>query len=203
MDEPRSQPRTVVALDGRAVRVLAHPLRSRLLSALRLGGPATATELAAELSSNTGATSYHLRALESVGLVADTGEGVGRRRVWRATSDAHSWAAADIAGDDARAGLDWLERDYVHRFAARAEQWLDARDDWPEEWQDAAGLGDDVLTVTATQAQELARELGAVLDRYRALGEGEGEGDGDGALDAERVHVFYHLRPVAARPGEG
>ncbi|MFT4284363.1 MAG: helix-turn-helix domain-containing protein, partial [Protaetiibacter sp.] len=54
-------------LDARAVRVLAHPLRSRILGRLRLHGPATATELATELQTNTGATSYHLRALESVG----------------------------------------------------------------------------------------------------------------------------------------
>ena len=65
-----------IQLDAEAVRVLAHPLRSRLLSALRLHGPATATELADRLDTNTGATSYHLRKLESVGLV----EGHRRRR---------------------------------------------------------------------------------------------------------------------------
>ena len=63
--------------------MLAHPLRSRLLSArCGSGGPATATALAAQLSTNSGATSYHLRKLESVGLVADTGEGAGKQRLW-------------------------------------------------------------------------------------------------------------------------
>ena len=55
---------TGVRLDASALRVLAHPLRSRLLSALRRGGPATATELAKTLGTNSGATSYHLRKLE-------------------------------------------------------------------------------------------------------------------------------------------
>ena len=48
-------------LDTTSVKVLAHPLRSRLLGALRLGGPATATALAARLATNSGAASYHLR----------------------------------------------------------------------------------------------------------------------------------------------
>src|SRR5674536_30776 len=82
---------TGLRLDASALRVLAHPLRSRLLSALRRGGPATTTELAKTLGTNSGATSYHLRKLESVGLVADTGEGEGKRRLWRAATDFHQW----------------------------------------------------------------------------------------------------------------
>ena len=38
---------TGIRLDAASLRVLAHPLRSRLLSQLRIGGPATATDLAA------------------------------------------------------------------------------------------------------------------------------------------------------------
>ena len=41
-----TQPPTILRLDPRALKVLAHPLRSRLLTALRLHGPATATALA-------------------------------------------------------------------------------------------------------------------------------------------------------------
>ena len=40
---------TGLRLDAAALKVLAHPLRSRLLSALRVDGPATATDLAARL----------------------------------------------------------------------------------------------------------------------------------------------------------
>src|SRR5688500_7119435 len=87
---------TGIRLDATSLRVLAHPLRSRLLSQLRIGGPATATDLAAELGTNSGATSYHLRKLESVGLVADTGEGEGKRRLWRAATDFHSYYPSDF-----------------------------------------------------------------------------------------------------------
>ena len=73
---------------------LAHPLRLRLLGRLRTDGPATATALAEKLGTNTGATSYHLRQLAEVGLVAEDPDlGTGRQRWWRARHDVSSWAA--------------------------------------------------------------------------------------------------------------
>ncbi len=180
-------------LDARAVRVLAHPLRSRILGRLRLAGPATATELAAALDTNTGATSYHLRALESVGLVSDTGSGEGKRRVWRASTDYHSWVNSDFAGDeDARTALDWLQRDYVRQFAHRAERWLDAAESWPREWVDVLGLNDAFVEVTAEQAAALQADLGAVLARYRTKGAG--------VAGARRIHVSIQSSPVELRP---
>ena len=117
---------TGIRLDATSLRVLAHPLRSRLLSQLRIGGPATATDLAAELGTNSGATSYHLRKLESVGLVADTGEGEGKRRLWRAATDFHSYYPSDFVGDeDSETALNWLARDYVRHFSEQAERWVD------------------------------------------------------------------------------
>ncbi|MCS5713215.1 winged helix-turn-helix domain-containing protein [Herbiconiux sp. CPCC 205716] len=188
MSDPVGDP-TGIRLDDRAVRVLAHPLRSRLLSSLRVDGPSTATELAGRLQTNTGATSYHLRALESVGLVADTGEGVGKRRLWRAATDSHSWAESDFADDpDARAALDWLQRDYLRQFAARAERWHGEAAAWPAEWVDVLGQSDAVVTVTPAQAAALRDELSAVLARYRSLG--------DGDPDARRILVFRHASPL-------
>jgi DNA-binding transcriptional ArsR family regulator len=121
------------------------------------GGPATATELADALSTNTGATSYHLRKLESVGLVTDTGEGEGKRRVWRAATDFHSWTNSAFRDDqDAATALDWLQRNYVRQFAERAERWLDAAADWPSE---SVGVG-----------AVRRRELGPSLPRSKRLG---------------------------------
>ena len=187
---------TNLRLDARAVRVLAHPLRSRILSRLRMHGPATATELAAELSTNTGATSYHLRALESVGLVVDTGEGAGKRRLWKASTDSHSWTDSDFAGDeDTRTALGWLERDYVRQFAERAEQWLDVREAWPAEWADRLGIGDALVNVTPEQFDAMAADLREVAVRYRDAGAGDPR--------ARRVHVFAVARPVDPHPEEG
>lgn len=182
-------------LDERAVRVLAHPLRSRLLGELRVHGPATATELAAALSTNTGATSYHLRALEDVGLVADTGDGAGKRRIWRASTDYHSWSNSDFADDeDAQAALGWLRRDYVRQFAARAERWLDAEGSWPAAWVDRLGLEDVLLTVTPDQLAEFHTEFEALAEKYRRIGEGD--------RASRRVHVVVQTTPIDLDPPE-
>jgi DNA-binding transcriptional ArsR family regulator len=156
-------------LTPEAVKVLAHPLRSRLLGTLRRGGPATATTLATALSTNSGATSYHLRKLESVGLVADTGEGAGKQRLWRAATSSHSWERTELARDeDAATALGWLERDYLRLFTNDFGHWLDVAEAWPGEWQDAAGQGDTWVTVNAEQLKKLRRELDEVVERYRS-----------------------------------
>jgi DNA-binding transcriptional ArsR family regulator len=178
-----------IRLDSTAVRVLAHPLRSRLLSSLRLHGPATATELADRLDTNTGATSYHLRKLESVGLVEDTGEGEGKRRLWRAASESHSWTPSDFVGDDdAETSLAWLTRDYVRIAAEQMQRWMDIQQAWPAEWRDALGVGDDVVEVTAAQAKAMQEELIELVARYREAGKGEPE--------AKRVSVWHMMHPL-------
>lgn len=170
--EPRTQSRLV--LDATAVKVLAHPLRSRLLSALRRGGPASATQLAAQLQTNTGATSYHLRKLEEVGLVADTGQGRGKERIWKAATDAHSWTNSSFADDeDARTALDWLVRRYHRDFDQRYTAWLDVADSWPARWQDASGMSDTWVEVTAEQAIRMFAEIDAVIEKYRHAGAGQ------------------------------
>ena len=184
---------TGIVLDARAVKVLAHPLRSRVLSRLRTAGPATATELAAALSTNTGATSYHLRKLESVGLVTDTGEGEGKRRLWRAATDFHSWTNSAFRDDeDASTALNWLQRDYVRQFAERAEHWLDSAPDWPTEWVDVLGLNDTFVTVTPEQMAELQQRLDALLAEYRMAGEGD--------VRARRISVYTYARPIDFEP---
>lgn len=185
-----SAPQDDFRLTPEAVKVLAHPLRSRLLGTLRRGGPATATTLAAALSTNSGATSYHLRKLESVGLVADTGEGTGKQRLWRAATSSHSWERSELSHDeDAATALGWLERDYLRLFSTDFGHWLDVAEAWPGEWQDAAGMGDSWVTVTAEQLKALRQELDEVMARYR---------DADPAPGARRVtfwHAAFPLEP--------
>lgn len=176
-----------IRLDAASVRVLAHPLRSRLLSTLRREGPATATGLAQLLATNSGATSYHLRKLASVGLVVDTEEGEGKRRLWRAAGHRHSWDASDFAGDeDATTALNWLMRDYLAQLVTRYQQWLDVEDEWPPEWRDATSLDDDVLTLTAEQLKALRSDLQDVIERYRSIG-----ADDPSARPVALHHVAY------------
>jgi DNA-binding transcriptional ArsR family regulator len=154
--------------------MLAHPLRARLLSELRLHGPANPTALAERLRTNTGATSYHLRKLAEVNLVVETGDGHGKQRFWAAAQDAHSWSDAAADDPDALAAASWLRQHYFQQFVERIDRWEGVRESWPVPWQDAAGMSDVIVNLDAEQLGELVEELYAVLLRYRDVEPGEG-----------------------------
>lgn len=180
MDDPLRPP-APPPLDPSA---LAHPVRARVLALLRSGGAATSAELARALDSNTGVTSYHLRALHAAGFVTDT-PGPGRRRVWEAVAD--PWQEGrqpeeDPEGAELRA---WLDHDLVDHFATRAHQHLDrqgAGDPGP------AGLREAAVLVSAEQAASLRAELDALLARYRRVGQG--------TPGARRMVAWTALLPV-------
>jgi predicted ArsR family transcriptional regulator len=164
---------THLRLDGRALRTLAHPLRARLLSALRTDGAATATGLARRLGTNTGATSYHLRALAGVDLVVEeSGRGTGKERWWRAAQDAHGWLEADLqqAGPDARAAASWLRGHYWRQFAEAAAAWELERERWPLAWREQLTTDDALVHVDADELAALQAELHALLHRYHRPG---------------------------------
>jgi DNA-binding transcriptional ArsR family regulator len=184
-----TEPLTHVRRDTAKLKVLAHPLRSRLVGALRLSGPATATALAAQLNTNSGATSYHLRKLESVGLVADTGEGAGKQRLWAAAADVTHFDPSDFVGDDdAESAFGWLERDWLRHFTEKFGRWLDLRLSWPAAWIDAAGMNDTMIVVTSEQLVAMHTEIDEVIERYRRAGQGNPQ--------AKRVAAYVCFYPV-------
>ncbi|GIJ79666.1 Helix-turn-helix domain-containing protein [Micromonospora phaseoli] len=186
----RPAPRRV-RIDHRQVRVLAHPLRARLLGALRVQGPSTATTLAGLLDTNTGATSYHLRQLADVGLVVEEPDrGTARQRWWRAAHDITSWENTDFDDDpDARAAVEWIQAEQVRQFVEHTERWSAVRDEWPPAWRDAFGMSDSFMTIPADRLKELQAELWRILERYRA----EADPDEPGA---EQVQIFLASLPL-------
>lgn len=202
-DDPSSW--SSVRLSAEAVRVLAHPLRSRLLSALRLDGPATATALAERLDTNTGATSYHLRKLAAVGLVEETGEGRGRERWWRPTTDMHNWNDEVTEGDaSAQAAAGWLREHYLRTFVEQAEAWLAHHDAWPIEWRRWAGSSDYVLDLTADELGALLTELWEVVARTHevavAAAAEEQELEPGERPERRRVFLYMHDFPEGEPP---
>ncbi|MGV1007788.1 MAG: ArsR/SmtB family transcription factor [Dermatophilaceae bacterium] len=173
--------------DPAAVRMLAHPLRTRLVTLLRTDGPASATELAGALGTNSGATSYHLRRLESVGLVADTGTGTGKTRIWRARDPAPA-GGPDTPDVNTRVALSWIERDYVRHVSEKADEWLDVAPTWAAGWTSRLGMRDAVVLVTQQQLGDLQAEIAQVLARYRRVGQGN--------PGAKRVAVYTYAYPV-------
>ncbi len=196
---PTSRAVVVNPSTGTALRVLAHPLRSRVLAHLRVHGPATASELARDLSSNSGATSYHLRRLADVGLIHDADGGGGRRRVWQAAGEASPDVTAHTQGsgpldpmdEDEQSVAQWLALDYVEHFGDRARGWVQQRGEWPAAWQ-VAGLEDHLVQVSAEQLTALRAELVEVLQRYRRVGQGNPA--------AKRVIVYTCAIPLDAAP---
>ncbi|MFJ4845429.1 MULTISPECIES: helix-turn-helix domain-containing protein [unclassified Streptomyces] len=187
----------VISLDPRTLRGLAHPLRIRLLAALREYGPATASGLAARLGESSGATSYHLRQLATYGFVEeDPGRGTARERWWKA---AHTGTRFNAAGflahedPDVRAAIGLFGREVAAAHADELRTWLDTLDDWPPQWREAFDLSDFALRLTPAQARALRAELHAVVERYRDTDTERPDGD-----DAALVHVHLHAFPRAA-----
>src|SRR5215471_2933217 len=97
MDEEQVTGRSINRLDNAtALRAYAHPVRMKLILALRTRGPLTATQAGRLLGESSGTCSFHLRQLAKYGLVEETGGGTGREKPWRATT---TWTAWDAAGD--------------------------------------------------------------------------------------------------------
>ncbi|MFG1871153.1 helix-turn-helix domain-containing protein [Micromonospora arborensis] len=197
-DEMTSRPAPrEVRIDKRQVRVLAHPLRMRLVGALRVKGPATATTLAGLLGTNTGATSYHLRQLAEVGLVVeDPDRGSGRQRWWQAAHDITNWDATDFDDDpDARAAIEWIQGDQVRLLVETAERWFATQHEWSPAWRDGFGMSDIFMTIPPARLSELEAEVWQVLERYHREAAAADSADSTDP-QARPVQVFLAAYPL-------
>jgi DNA-binding transcriptional ArsR family regulator len=158
----------VQVTDVRALRALAHPLRTRLLGRLRLDGPATASQLGRAIGESSGATSYHLRQLAAYGFVEEVeGLGTARERWWRARHRLTSWQAADIVAQEGGAEVqDEMARLEVDGHARVLNAWQAQKDRLDPAWAAAASLSDYALRLRPEQAHALAEELGAVVLKW-------------------------------------
>lgn len=189
--------RSIVQATPASLRALAHPIRLKILGRLRTHGPATATSLAALMGLNSGATSYHLRQLAQHGfIVEETAHGTGRERWWRA---AHTTTRVDRESwDDEAAGEPFL-RAIAQLYSEKMHQTLDERLTMPRAWQDSVDFGDRILRLTAEETQQLGRDLGEVLSRYR---HNDPHNCTDAPADAIPVNVQFQVLPSAVDFGD-
>lgn len=183
------EPHEVVRLDTDGLRAIAHPLRARLMAALRIDGAATASQLAARLGTNSGQTSYHLRVLADVGLVVEQeGIGTARERWWDAAHRSTTIDPADFADDaGAREQLRWLQANAAVVQDRMFATWVDEKDQYGPEWDAAAGMSDWQLHVTPAELSELHSRIADVVTDYVDL-----PADRPGA---ERVIALLRLFP--------
>ncbi|MFJ6700762.1 ArsR/SmtB family transcription factor [Streptomyces sp. NPDC091272] len=168
--DPPGAARKVHHLDARTLRGLAHPLRIQLLRALRDFGPATASQLADRLGESSGATSYHLRQLDTYGFVEDAPErGKGRERWWRSTHQGTNYdgSLADSPDPALRGASDLFLHEIANSHTRDLSTWLGTSRDWPEEWRRPALLSEYTLSVTPELAGELAAKLHELIESYR------------------------------------
>jgi len=156
--------------DPTALKALAHPLRVRLLAALREHGPATATELARRLETDSGSTSYHLRTLARHGFVTESpppsaGPGHPRERRWQAAHRVTSWSTGDLAGTHAgREASAMMRRRQVEVLIEDVERFERDLPTLDPAWVEAAGIGDLVVRLTPESLDELWQRFYAHLD---------------------------------------
>lgn len=183
------------SLGARQVRALAHPLRMRMLDSLR-DGPATASMLARDLGESSGATSYHLRALEAAELVLeDLSRRKGRERWWQ-RNPARSGLISSVPADDAEYGaaLAQLESVIISRDEEALNRYLAARELYGEEWQESAFIGGWMAYATREEVDELSALVVKWLNARRRPGEQRPQ-------DAVLTYVSYRAMPQQP-PGE-
>ena len=178
-------PRRDVVLDATTLKALTHPLRPRILSALRLHGPATASRLAQYLGVNTGATSYHVRQLAQAGLVVEAPElGNARDRWWRA---AHARTFFDTHDADRETSAAYLSA-VADGLAATAQRAIAEIATLPPEWEDAGTFSNWTLRLTPEEATELIAELTRVVKERRPHQDAS-----DAPADARAVSVHLEV----------
>ncbi|MFJ1879204.1 winged helix-turn-helix domain-containing protein [Streptomyces sp. NPDC088137] len=183
-------------VDARTLRGLAHPLRLRLLAALREYGPATASGLAGRLGESSGATSYHLRQLAAYGFVEDDPErGKGRERWWRA---AHRGTVFDSGrflshpDPEVRGAVNVVLHEMATAHAREVNTWIGTMSEWPEEWRQSWDISDFQVRLTPDLAEELIGKVHELIESYRGRVP-------EGAEGSANVRSHVHLFP---RPAE-
>ncbi|MGH3309063.1 MAG: helix-turn-helix domain-containing protein [Streptomyces sp.] len=190
-DNQREMPHTVV-LDAKGLRALAHPVRVQLVGLLRKHGPSTATRLADRLGLNSGATSYHLRQLDSAGFVEeDTERGNARERWWRSVHRTTQFKDTELAEREPEATLAYLQS-VAALYTLRVQRALNEFQTIPRPWRDAFDMSDRPLRLTPEESRSLQEELTSVITRYRLDTPEAAAGAPEGA---ERVSVITLVLP--------
>lgn len=186
--------RPVTQLDARSLRALAHPLRIRILSVLRLDGPTTATRLAARLEQDSGNVSWHLRQLADHGFIAEDAErGTRRERWWYAVHRSTELDEGDFAADpDSREAMTVYLHQVLDQYFERASAFV--AEDWDPRWRRAAGFSDWRIDMSADQLSDLSAKLQAVVEQHAR------DVEWDRASTTADVHIQLQAFPRKPRP---
>ena len=180
--------------DVEALRVLAHPMRQRILRYLRQTGPATSTTLARDLGENSGIMSYHLRQLAEHGFVQEVaGRGQGRERWWQAAPEP-LWIPREGLSVEAQAEAAGLRPPGFADELAGFERFRAARRDMGEWGRGTWALLRTRFTLTREEAARLIADQEQLMRRYQR--------EAADAPAGARTVVFGFLAYPEAPPGD-
>ncbi|GIF07552.1 ArsR/SmtB family transcription factor [Actinoplanes siamensis] len=173
--------------DEATLKAIAHPLRRRLLDALRVDGPSMPSALARATGQAVANVSHHLRVLADAGLIEEAPELARNRKEhwWRMIDQRLSWNPADFPPEAA----DAADAIGLQRQIDLVRTWLGSPASRTEPWGDSAFSTDGWLRLSPEELAELGAEINALIARFR-----------DRPERADREPVFVLGRGFPARP---
>ncbi|GGR51995.1 putative ArsR family transcriptional regulator [Nocardioides luteus] len=185
--------------DPRILRAIAHPTRNRVLHELSAAGSLRAADIAKRTGIPANQASFHLRQLAKYGLV-EIAPGAGRDkrdRVWRLVDDDITINPREIVEQPGgAAAFTVFQRNSVawgHHLVDEAYRISDDDD------EDRAKriVSETSLRLTKPEAEQLQRDLGEVVARYRAVGRASSGDEG-----RELYSVYQLIQPMPELAGE-
>ncbi|MFH8611103.1 ArsR/SmtB family transcription factor [Streptomyces sp. NPDC018029] len=174
------------------LKAFGHPLRMKLYGTLRVGGPATASHLAAQVDEAVSLVSYHLRKLAEHGLIeeAETQSEDARERWWQAAQDTLSFRHEDFKDTPEGAATHAaVLRGLIAHRREQYETYLDQQAAWGAEWRTAADQSDFLARLNPAELKALNEEIHALVRTYEERGKAaEAAGDTE-----NRENVAVHL----------
>jgi DNA-binding transcriptional ArsR family regulator len=162
-----TRPEVRTLRDAAPLAALSHPFRARMMDALKVDGPSTASMLASRTGQAVGNASHHLKVLAEAGLVEEAPELARdrRERWWRLVSAATRWSRHELTDPAAVAAADEAEALALRRQESRVRDWMANADSDPA-WDDAAFATSAWMRLTPGELRELAEEVAGLLRRW-------------------------------------
>ncbi|MBE3577243.1 MAG: helix-turn-helix transcriptional regulator [Limnochordales bacterium] len=213
----------VKRLNLEQLKLLAHPLRQRILRAFAGAEQLSVQELAERLKLPHGKVYYHVQRLVAGGLLAESGHrtvnGIVERLYEPAAADFivadeelrhlpgyHVLAACVV--DNVFAQLIEMYRRFQQLQAERAAAEPSHRASDNNTNRQPAGFSASFadLLLTAEEAEDLGRRVADLIDRYRQRQRARQSADGSNAVSLQRVQyvvlTFTNLPPESPKAGE-
>ena len=188
-----TRPEVRTLRDAAPLAALAHPFRSRIMDALKVDGPSTASMLAARTGQAVGNASHHLKVLAAAGLVEEAPELARdrRERWWRLVSAGTRWSRRDLVDPAAVTAAEEAEALVVRRQQERVLDWM-ANADTDPAWDDAAFATQHWMRLSPAELSELTAQ---VLELFGRWSNREVPDDG-----IHRETVFAFARAFPSQP---